>query len=243
MKINESKSIGSVIYIVEGDVDEVNILSTIYTKLGYTVFTYDKNKKVIFLRNNSNKYSRVFIIPAEFSAISKFNIEEEYYDEIFKRLRKYNLDYDNSAVYFAFDRDRVNNRPAKIIKNMSNFSNSRDNGSFKNGLFLMSYPSVESLYLNFNNDKNEFENGQSIKSYIIDKKEIEVKRLIMAFDVIKDIVEEAISEKFKVEMLDDFKSFNIKIFEYEEKYFHDYKVYKTLSLLILSFLDLGIIEE
>ena len=243
MKINESKSIGSVIYIVEGDIDEANILSTIYTKLGYSVITYDKNKDIIHLINDSNKYSRVFIIPAEFSAISRFDIEEEYYDHIFTKLRIYNLDYDNSAVYFIFDRDRISNRPSKIIKNMSIFSNSRDNGDLKNGLFLMSYPCIESIYLNFINDKNEFKNGKSIKEYVADKKEIKANNLVDAFCAIKDVIEEAIQENFRVDMLDDFKTYNCNIFEYEEKYYKDNKLYRTLSLIILSFLDLGIIDE
>lgn len=243
MKINESKSIGSVIYIVEGDVDEANILSAIYTKLGYSVIAYDKNKDVIHLINDLNKYSRIFIIPAKFSAISRFDIEEDYYDSIFSKLRVYNLDYDNSAVYFIFDRDRESNRPSKIIKNMSVFSNSRDNGKLKNGLFLMSYPCIESIYLNFINDKSEFNDGKSIKEYIIDKKEIETNNLVNAFYSIKDIIEEALKESFRIDMLDDFKVYNCKIFDYEERYYVDNRFYRTLSLLILSFLDLGIIEE
>ena len=107
----------------------------------------------------------------------------------------------------------------------------------------MSYPSIESLYLNILGDKSEFKDGKSIKEYVVDKKDIIIDNIVNGYILIKDILEEAINQKFSPSFLDDFKDCNLKTFEYEEKYYFKNKLYKTLSLVILSFLDLGIIEE
>ena len=59
VKLNDSKSVGSVIYVVEGDRDEVNILKHIYYDiLKYDVITYNKNEDIIYeFKNSINIYS------------------------------------------------------------------------------------------------------------------------------------------------------------------------------------------
>ena len=65
MKLNPTKRIGKVLYLVEGDVDEVKILGHVFSKvLNYSVVTYDKrNDNVTCLINPNDKYSKVFIVP------------------------------------------------------------------------------------------------------------------------------------------------------------------------------------
>lgn len=45
LNLNKTKSIGQVIYIVEGDNTEHELIEQIYTLLGYTVVSYNKNNK------------------------------------------------------------------------------------------------------------------------------------------------------------------------------------------------------
>ena len=73
VKLNDSKSVGSVIYVVEGDRDEVNILKHIYYDiLKYDVITYNKNEDIIYeFKNSINIYSRIYVVPAKYSAISR----------------------------------------------------------------------------------------------------------------------------------------------------------------------------
>ena len=167
MVLNKNKRIGNVIYIVEGDKDEIELLSNIFTRIfDYTIVSYDKRNDYIRLNNDRDKYSKVFLIPAEHSAISRFNPEEEYYDCIYNRLSKYGLDVENSAIYYLFDRDRLSNRPGSILKNIKKYRNSRDNGIEMNGLFLLSYPSVEAYYYLCNEDERNFASGKEAKEHL-----------------------------------------------------------------------------
>ena len=67
IKINKNKSIGKVIYIVEGDVTEPAIIKTIFNKLlNYEVNTYKKHDdSYSILNSKTNKYSKVYVIPSK----------------------------------------------------------------------------------------------------------------------------------------------------------------------------------
>ena len=51
-----------------------------------------------------------------------------------------------------------------------------------------------------------------------------------------------INKEFDVSKLDDFADSNKEIFNYEENEYASSKAYDVLSLLIISLIDLGIIE-
>ena len=243
IKNNINKNIGKVVYIVEGDNDEPKLIIDIFQKIfNYSIVRYDKlNDKIVELKQDNNKYSKVYIIPAKYSAISTLDINDDYFDEIFSKLSKYDLDIDNSALYFLFDRDRQSNRPGVIKKNMSHFYNSRDNGEYRNGLFLLSYPSIESFYLNCFNDDTEFGSGTEIKGYPINK-DIEANNINDGTCNILNIINAINKDEFNINMLDSFKDTNLNIFNYQECKFNKDKKYITLSLLFLSLIDLGLIE-
>lgn len=245
IRINKNKNIGRVVYIVEGNKDEPQLLIDIFNKLlNYSIVKYDRNKdSIIELKNENNKYSRVYIIPSKESAISLLDLNDEYFDNLFMQLQNYNLDIDNSALYFLFDRDRKSNRPNVITNKINYFNNSRDNGLYRNGLFLLSYPSIEAFYLNCNNDKNEFSGGKAIKDYLAgNNNEINDDSLIACTKEVISIINEIINETFIVDMLDDFRNINDNVFNYEEKYYLRNNVYRTLSLFIFSLIDLNLIE-
>lgn len=243
--INPDKNIGKVIYVVEGNVFEPELLKEIFHDiLNYEVYSYNKNNNVVteFI-STKNKYSRIFIVPAKNPTIKNLNINDDYFDCIFNELNKYELDVDNSALYLIFDRDRESNRPTPILKNIQKFSNSRDNGETRNGLFLLSYPSAEAFYLNCFNDSTEFKNGENIKLYLNQvRKELTIDNISEGtMDVIKK-VELILKQDFRPSWLDNFKKENEEIFCYQEKYFNKNKVYVTISLLFMSLIDLGIVS-
>lgn len=243
MTLNKNKSIGSVIYIVEGDNDEIDILKNIYSKiLAYSICTFDKRDNSVKLINKDNSYSKVFLIPAEYSAVARFKPEDSYFDNVYRKLSKYGLDVENSAIYFLFDRDQNNNRPGKITNNMTKYKNSRDNDYEMNGLFLLSYPSIEAYYFNCNSLNVNIKNGQEAKSSLEKiKKDIDDELLIQGVSMLMNLFNE-IRIKFSDESLDDFSSINKDILAYEDNYYNLNKNYKTLSLIFISLLDLGIIE-
>ena len=91
MRIVKNKRIGRVLYLVEGDVDEVVLLEHIFNSLlGYHTGSYDKrNSEVRCLEADNDPYSKVFIVPMKYSAISKILTSADYLDFIYNTLKKY----------------------------------------------------------------------------------------------------------------------------------------------------------
>ena len=113
-----------------------------------------------------------------------------------------------------------------------------------NGLFLLSYPSIEAFLCNSNQDEKCLSNGIEAKEYTSKFKieNISLNSLNISSEEFLKIYENICLKEFQIDLLDNFQEDNIKIFNYEEKMFNKKNTYKTLSLLILSLIDLGIIE-
>lgn len=71
--INKDKSIGQVVYIVEGDSFEPNLLVQIYSKLlNYECIRYDKRSdEIIRLQSPINKTSRIIIVTAQYPQVKQ----------------------------------------------------------------------------------------------------------------------------------------------------------------------------
>ncbi|WP_303797281.1 hypothetical protein [Ruminococcus flavefaciens] len=73
-----------------------------------------------------------------------------FLDNLFKELiEKYDFDIDNAAIFYIYDRDDRSNTDNAFIENLlSKLGNSRDNPDYgRQGLLLLSYPSIESFTL------------------------------------------------------------------------------------------------
>lgn len=244
MKINKNKAIGNVIYIVEGDKTEPEIIKHIFKDLfNYSVCLVNK-KNEISLYNPQEKYSKVHIIVAKYPQIKKLEDSNDYFDNIYSMLSSNGLNVENSAIYYIFDRDRECNR-SKIIENdLKKYYNSRDNGNEMNGLFLLSYPSIEAFLCNSNLDNTKLSDGKMAKEYtkkyIIDK--VEEKNLMNAVNIFLNVYKKILQQNFSANNLDNFSDDNLNVFKFEEETYCRENTYHTLSLLILSLIDLGIIE-
>jgi len=246
IRLNKNKNIGSVIYIVEGAKTEQYIIKRIFNELlGYDLIQVSTNSNIKRFRSKSNKYSRITVITSKHPQIVSLEKYEDYFDVLYQKLAiDYGLDVENSAIYYIFDRDRQSN-PIGVIKNMINkYSNAYDNGNEMNGILLLSYPSVESYYLNGYHRNINFQYAKDAKRYIrkyhydiIDEKIIKnsCKRMI-------EILLKNFNIRFNIDMVEDFKITNEDILNFEENYYFSNKEYITLSSLSISLLDLGILE-
>lgn len=240
IKINKNKIIGQVIFVVEGRVDEADIISNIFINLlGYEQVYYSNNetsiKKFIHHKLNSN---RVLIVTHDYPQISNLNNKIE---EVLKDLIENEIDYENMAMYFIYDRDRGSNTTTETEKAISNFKNSRSNDGFvTNGMLLLSYPSIESIFFNQKNINKGFESGISIKESL--KASYKLDDLSMLTDNCLKIIKELTKHNVTLEDVDDFSNLNLLIYNKEEESYKFNKLYVTLSLLIMAFIDLGIIE-
>lgn len=248
--LNKDKSIGKVLYIVEGGKTEPYILHKLFTKVfDYQVEMIIRDKGYHKYNSKENATSQVFIINAEESNIKNIDKDNEFLDNLFRELiENYDFDIDNSAIFYLFDRDNQSNTDSEMIEKLiSSLTNSRENKNYlRQGLLLLSYPSIESFTLsNFHKDSfsKKFKIGDNLKHFLHENN-------INHQNITEDTLVIATKELFKAFSvmnidnydIDNFGDCNMDIFDYEESKFSKEEAYQALSLVCISLIDLGLIE-
>ena len=86
-------------------------------------------------------------------------------------VEEYDFDVDNAAMYYLFDRDPASNTDADFILDLlKKLTNSRENeDNYKQGLLLLSYPSIESFTLSCFDSQSfsvQLKLGSELKEYL-----------------------------------------------------------------------------
>lgn len=250
VRLNKNKSIGRVLFIVEGGWTEPYILRKIFTTIfDYQFETILREKSYSKYNSKENATSQVFVINAEESNIKQIERNNQFLNKLFAELiENYDFDVDNAAIYYLFDRDNKSNTDADFIKDMiAVLVNARDNvGYERQGMLLLSYPSVESFTVsNFEKHcfENSFDTGHSVKVYAHNKNFNHQK---ISESTLLDAVNELLSALKTIEQkdfdIDAFGDTSRNVFEHEEKEYQETGMYRLLSLLAVALLDLGLIE-
>ncbi len=258
--INTSKNIGKVIYIVEGEGAEFDIIYKLFTKLlGYNLIQKRRSKdKVRCFVSKDNSNSIVYVINSINSNIKSIISNptislEEYYNSTFDLINRsisnydYKVDAFNSRKYFLFDGDRPEDmQQCKdiIIKLFEKFNNSfgtDDDSDFEmGGMLLVSYPCIEILLMSLFTQNDYNKDFGPIKDYC--SKNGYATNKIKNFSCINSLVDKFINQLNSIDInsidIDDISIFNKKILKYEES--NDYNFF--ISMFCLSLIDLGIIE-
>lgn len=251
MKINKDKSIGRVLFIVEGARTEFSLFRRIICDvLGYEYIEKRRNNAKFF-KNKNKSTSKVAVINTEGSNISSICDNNDYLDRIFEILiSEYNFPVDNAAIYYIFDRDAKSNLNKQLIEKLiGQLKNAyeNDNGE-RGGVLLLSYPSIEAYIVsNFIDDTYlmKFEIGDKVKEYITTQ-----NKIIQLNKITAETIEKAANEMmkyFKSEeidfCIDNIGQMNEEVFKRQETEYNKQKAYNLVSLLSIAFIDLGIIEE
>ncbi len=246
IRLNKNKNIGNVIYVVEGAKEEQYILKRIFNELlDYELLSVSNKGEIRKFRNRMNKYSKITIITSKHPQIVSLERCEDYFANLYIRLAKEeNIDVENSAIYYIFDRDNKSNPKEVINRLISKFKNPYDNNNEMNGVLLLSYPAIEAFYLNSYYNKKNFNNAKEMKRYVrhYHLNAINEDGIKKATEFLLDFLYKRLDIKFDLSLLEDYKNINELIFKKEENYFINRKVYLTLSTLVLSLIDLGVIE-
>lgn len=247
IRINKEKNIGNVLFVVEGEKTEFSILRRILCNiLGFTYIESRRNSPTKYINNNPN--SCVAVINTRSSNIASIS-DEEYLDDIFKELvEEYNYPIDKAAIYFVFDRDPQSNFCPNTFRNYINLlQNPYENpNSLRAGQLLLSYPSVEAFRIsNFRNDSWTIQRGlgSELKEYISENSDIQINKITE--DTLKNATFEFYQYVYKYEKhidIDNFSQLSMKIFNSEEELYEERKLYDLFSMLVLAFMQLGIIE-
>lgn len=250
VRLNKNKSIGKVLFIVEGGWTEPYILRKIFTTIfDYQFETILREKSYCKYNSKENTTSQVFVINAEESNIKNIAKDNQFLNNLFAELiEHYDFDVDNAAIYYLFDRDNKSNTDVDFVKDMiSILVNSRDNEGYeRQGMLLLSYPSIESFTVsNFERQcfSQSFDTGHSVKLYAAKKnynhQRISADTLLAATEELLNAIREIEQKDFD---LDVFGDTSRRVFEYEEAQYRETSLYRLLSLLLIALLDLGLLE-
>lgn len=252
LKINQEKSIGRVVVVVEGESEEFKLLKHIFVDLfDYNYIPYKRNRGITdVLKSKTNKNSTVFIVNTSSSSMKSIFQDDDFENKIYNLIMKdYKESLKNVPIFILWDRDKESNTKEMAIKGIDTYRNSQDNDYGMNGLFLISYPCVESYELsNFNKQAYlmKFTSSDDAKKEI--KKE--AKRYSLT-NISENTIINAAGNMHRsfmeldIEKYDPSKFYKInkKIFEAEESIYQSKNYYSALSLITVMLVDLGIIYE
>ncbi len=252
--LHKNKNIGKVVYFVEGEKTEIELLKYLFTNIFHYEFMSIKRKgknKFVFcdkFQNKNNPFSQVYVINTKNSNISSVSSSEEFIDKIYRILfEDYHLEMDNASVYYIFDRDRSSNQLSIIQNLMKQFQNSQDNDIEYGGLLLLSYPAIESFIISCYQDVNNlYLSSTNYKKYVYKQRyhyyEIDENKIIHGIKQLFNGLNLFLPNENIYYNLDHFANINLSLLDKEEEYYNAYQVYYALSLLLISFIDLGLIE-
>lgn len=252
ISLKKDKSIGKVVFIVEGDKKEHSLLEHVFRHiLDYSlVDVRRKGSPISKYVSAQNPNSRVFVISSESSNIKSAGLEgRKYLDSVYNSLYKdYALDISNAAVYYIFDRDNESNMYTTTEQLTQILRNSRDNDTESNGLLLLSYPCIEA-YIKSCVDgytAEKIDSPKSLKCITGASKyqysNIDENSIIIACNNMLLGIEDICGYGLSNNDLDDFAYVGGALLDKENQLYLDSKQYWLLSLLSVAFIDLGLLS-
>ncbi len=250
--IRHNKSIGTVIFVVEGESDEFKLIHKIFHKiLHYEVIISKRNSPVIkrYTRyaSEKNKSSRIIVINTSSSNVRSLREHDEYRSEIFRKLiEEYKIDPKNAPVYYVWDRDAQSNDKTQVRSLVNNLGSAYDNNYCENGLLLLNYPALEAYNMSCFKTTSKHVLA-SVKPY---KKSPlcslvfinEGKICLAAKSMHEALCGMGIVQDHSCYDTEHFGCTNCKILKKEEEIYSKQHGYRLLSLLTIALLDLGIME-
>lgn len=252
-KIDRSKNIGNVIFVVEGGRPdtggtELKLLKAIFADiLGYEVQELRRGCDE-FIGHGSNPQFHVFALNLPKNQLTQ--LTEDALDELYHRLNEeFNIKPEDCPIFFLYDRDYLSYKPNELRgKYIRKYTNPYGDEQGNQGQLLLSYPAVESFLLSC------FQNGVFNQSYFLGK---DVKpELIKAGVSVEDIKFEEHLIHAVIEMdkgldafglsqynLDNLAPTLLDVYDYQQQKCTNERKFSLLSLIAMALLELGIIIE
>ena len=252
-KIDKSKNIGNVIFVVEGGRadtggTELRLLKKIFSDIfGYEVRELRRNCNE-FIGYGNNPYSRVFALNLPKNQLTE--LTDESIDELFCRLKAdFDIKPEDCPIFFLYDRDfksyRKNGlRRPYVIRYTDPYGDDEGN----QGQLLLSYPAVESYLLSCIQE-NVFQKscllGRDLKPELnnIDCSEESIESEDHLIHAVVEMDKGLDSFGLAEYDLDNLAPTLIGVYDsQQQKYATDQK-FSLLSLVSMALLELGVIVE
>lgn len=252
-KIDKSKNIGNVIFVVEGGRSEtggteLRLLKNIFSDiLGYEVQELRRGCDE-FIAHGSNPHFRVFALNLPKNQLTQLN--DESMDELFRRLKdEFDIKPEDCPIFFLYDRDFLSYKPNELRgKYISKYTDPYGDESGNQGQLLLSYPSVESYLLScVQNDifQQTFFLGKDLKTEL-DKKGFSEDNIDTENHLIHAAMEmDKGLESFGLGQydLDHLAPTLLGLYDSQQQKYKTDKAFSLLSLISMALLELGVITE
>lgn len=252
-KVDKTKIIGNVIFVVEGGRPdtggtELRLLKSIFTDiLGYEVQELRRDSPE-FIGHGNNKSSRVFALNLPKNQLTQ--LTEDAMDLLFKRLKtEFSIKPEDCPIFLIYDRDYKSYKHNELKgKYVRRYVDPYSNEEGYQGQLLLSYPSVESYLLSCIQDDvyhQKYYLGTDVKPQVMQCEFSE-----------EDVSEEEHIVHATVEMdkglsalgigeydLDNLGPTLLGVYEEQQNSVKEHQLFSALSLISMALLELGVIIE
>ena len=260
-ELQKGKRIGQVLFIVEGEKTEPNLIYKVFSGLfGYQMDRLYRNGAYRVFHRTGDLYSKITVINTEESNIRFIDKDNEFLNRMFSMLiEDYQLDIDNAAIYYLFDRDPASNTDEYFIRHMlSSLASARDINAdmTRQGMLLLSYPCIESFVgMNLLENSIQYCHVKGVQSGFELKRALHEDGLL-ANNISEQTILHCVDELFHIldtigidtqpnafiNSFDHFAPTNSTIFNWQEAQRTAGHPYGLLSLMAVALLDLGLIK-
>ena len=272
-KIDKTKNIGNVIFVVEGGRKdtggtELRLLKKIFADiLEYEVQELRRDSEEFIAHGNNNPNCKVFALNVEKNQLTQ--LSEEAMDTLFVRLREeFKIKPEDCPIFFLYDRDvksyHNNELRAKYVRKYVD-PYGTDEGD--QGQLLLSYPSVESFMLSCIMEESYKLEGKMggdakniLKNKLLGKRDTNSNddtlnnvESIFSKDTSeaeKQLIHSVIEMNKGLEMmgisdydLDNLAPTLLGVYDYEQDKLNAEDTLTFLSLIEMALLELGVIEK
>lgn len=252
-KIDKTKNIGNVIFVVEGGRTdtggtELRLLKKIFSDiLGYEVQELRRGCDE-FIGHGSNPDFRVFALNLPKNQLTQ--LTDEALDELYRRLRQeFKLKPEDCPVFFLYDRDYLSYKHNELRgRYVKKYTDPYSSESGNQGQLLLSYPSVESYLLSCIQENvylQSFYLGKDVKPELAridfseEKVSSEEQLIHAALEMDKGL------NAFGIDAydLDNLAPTLLEVYDRQQEKCKTEQIFSLLSLVSMALLELGIITE
>lgn len=252
-KIDKSKNIGNVIFVVEGGRPEtggteLRILKTIFSDiLGYEVQELRRGSDE-FIGHGNNPQYRVFALNLPKNQLTQMT--EEALDALYRRLNEeFDIKPEDCPIFFLYDRDFLSYKPNELrLKYVQKYTDPYSDDAGNQGQLLLSYPAVESYLLScFEDDtyKRAFFLGKDLKPELI-KAGISVEMVNNDTQLIHatEEMDKGLAAWDLLDYdLDNLAPTLLAVYDVEQQKEKTDRAFSLFSLISMALLELGVLIE
>lgn len=271
-RIDKTKNIGNVIFVVEGGRPEtggteLRLLKKIFADiLEYEVHELRRGCDE-FIGYGKNPQFRVFALNLPKNQLTE--LTEESIDELFCRLiEEFGIKPEDCPIFYLYDRDVLSYKKNELRgKYVKKYTDPYGTDSGDQGQLLLSYPAIESFLLSCLEDdtfKMSSRLGKDVKGMLtdkicpsdcIDKTNIHLETVDMVFSEDKSEAEKRLVHSVN-EMdkglksvgitsydVDNLSSTLLDVYDFQQQKYTEENTFLLLSLVGMALLELGVIVE